>query len=112
MVSGKYLPSQLRTQNAGPEPATRGAGRRLWLLLVEAERIGEEIRLRRGLPRLLLLDAAEQEIEQAFGGNAAGHKRKRARKRRGGDKRHAAPHAPIKPTLYATPTPPNATHTR
>src|SRR5882757_7004887 len=26
MVSGKYLPSQLRTQKAGPEPATRGAG--------------------------------------------------------------------------------------
>src|SRR5947209_13343650 len=25
MVSGKYLPSQLRTQKAGPEPATRGA---------------------------------------------------------------------------------------
>src|SRR6478735_11622111 len=26
MVSGKYLPSQLRTQKAGPEPAVRGAG--------------------------------------------------------------------------------------
>src|SRR6266702_2525552 len=26
MVSGKYFPSQLRTQKAGPEPATRGAG--------------------------------------------------------------------------------------
>src|SRR5436190_732377 len=25
IVSGKYLPSQLRTQKAGPEPATRGA---------------------------------------------------------------------------------------
>ena len=25
-ISGKYLPSQLRTQKAGPEPATRGAG--------------------------------------------------------------------------------------
>jgi hypothetical protein len=34
--------------------------------LIDAERIGEEVRLRRGLPRLLL-DAAEQEIEQALG---------------------------------------------
>src|SRR5678815_828840 len=25
MVSGNYLPSQLRTQKAGPEPAVRGA---------------------------------------------------------------------------------------
>ena len=46
-----------------------------------------------GLPRLLFLDAAEQEIEQALGGNAAGRKHKRARKGRGGHKRRAAPHA-------------------
>jgi hypothetical protein len=91
MVSGKYLPSQLRTQKAGPEPATRGAapdGR-----LIGAERIGEEVRLRGSLPRLLFLNAAEQEIEQALGRNAAGHKHKRARKGRGGHKRRAAPHA-------------------
>src|SRR5689334_1078453 len=25
-ISGKYLPSQLRTQNAGPEPAATGRG--------------------------------------------------------------------------------------
>ena len=35
--------------------------------LIDAERIGEEICLRGGLPRLLFLDAAEQEIEQALG---------------------------------------------
>ena len=47
MVSGKYLPSQLRTQNAGPEPATRGAGAAAAAAaVIEAERIGEEIRLR------------------------------------------------------------------
>ena len=38
------------------------------MLLIEAKRISEEI----GLPRLLLLGAAEKEIEQAFGGDAAG----------------------------------------
>ena len=61
--------------------------------LIGAERIGEEVRRRGGLPRLLFLDAAEQEIEQTFGGDAAGHKRKRACKGRGGHKRRAAPHA-------------------
>ena len=45
-VSGKYLPSQLRTQKAGPEPDATARRRRG--LLVQAERIGEEIRLRRG----------------------------------------------------------------
>ena len=34
--------------------------------LIDAERIGEEVCLRGGLPRLLL-DAAEQEIEQTLG---------------------------------------------
>jgi hypothetical protein len=47
-------------------------------LLVQSERIGEGIGLRRRLPRLLLL-RAEEEIEQAFGGNRAGHKGQRAR---------------------------------
>jgi hypothetical protein len=42
--------------------------------LIDAERIGEEVRLPRGLPRLFL-DAAEQEIEQTFGGDAAGRQR-------------------------------------
>jgi hypothetical protein len=53
VVSGKYRPSQLRTQNAGPAPADaagRGAG------------------LRRGFSLLLSLQAAKQEIEQVFGG--------------------------------------------
>ena len=59
-VSGKYLPSQLRTQNAGPElpAATSGAAGRG--LLVVAEGIGEETRLRRGLLLLLFLEAAEK----------------------------------------------------
>jgi hypothetical protein len=60
--------------------------------LIGAERIGEEVRLRGRLPRLLL-NAAEQEIEQTFGGDAAGYKHKRARKGRGGHQRRAAPHA-------------------
>ena len=60
--------------------------------LIDAERIGEEIRLRGGLPRLFL-DAAEQEIEQALGRDAAGHEHKRARKGRGGHKCRAAPPA-------------------
>jgi hypothetical protein len=59
---------------------------------IGAERI-EEVRLRGSLPRLLFLNATEQEIEQALGRNAAGHKHKRARKGRGGHKRRAAPHA-------------------
>ena len=55
--------------------------------LIDAERIGEEVRLRGSLSRrLLVLDAAEQEIEQALGGNAAGHQHERARKDRGGTK--------------------------
>jgi hypothetical protein len=61
--------------------------------LIGAERIGEEVRRGGGLPRLLFLDAAEQEIEQTLGGDAAGHKRKRARKGRGGRKCRAAPPA-------------------
>jgi hypothetical protein len=61
--------------------------------LIDAERVGKEVRLRGGLPRLLLLDATEKEIEQTFGGDAAGYKHKRARKGRGGHKRRAAPHA-------------------
>jgi hypothetical protein len=60
--------------------------------LIGAERIGEEVRLRGRLPRLFL-DAAEQEIEQTFGGDAAGYQRKRARKGSGGHKCRAAPHA-------------------
>ena len=108
IVSGKYLPSQLRTQNAGPEPATRGAARAR-LLLIDAERIGEETGLRGGLARLLFLGAAEEQIEQAFGGDAAGRQRKRPCNRSGDDKHHAAPHALKKPTLYATLTPPDAT---
>jgi hypothetical protein len=32
-----------------------------------AERVGKEIRLRRGLARLRLLRFAEQKVEQAFG---------------------------------------------
>ena len=100
------MPSQLRTQKAGPEPdATwRGGGG----LLVEAERIGEEIGLRRALALLLFLDAAEKEIEQALGGGCARRQGDRARERGGGNKRHAAPHALIRQTLYATHTPPNA----
>ena len=49
-----------------------GARRRRGLL-VEAKWIGEEVRLRRGLA-LLLLEAAEEEIENAFGGRHARHK--------------------------------------
>jgi len=59
--------------------------------LIGAERIGEEVRRRGGLPRLLFLNAAEQEIEQTLGGDAAGHEHKRARKGRGGHKCRAAP---------------------
>ena len=65
-----------------------GVGRAL------AERIGKETGQRRGLSRLLLLRAAEQEIERPFGGNLARHKGKRACKRCG-NKHHAAPHAPV-----------------
>ena len=77
MEIGKYLPSQLRTQNAGPEPAVAtgrgGAG-----LLVEAERIGKETGLRGGLALLLLLRTAEKEVEQAFGGRHARSERDRS----------------------------------
>ena len=93
MVSGKYLPSQLRTQNAGPEPADARRRCRRGLLLIDAERIGEETGLRRSLPCLLFLDAAEEEIEQAFGGDAAGRQHERARQGSCGNKRRAAPHA-------------------
>src|SRR6185369_14652669 len=51
----------------------RDARRRRWMGgLIDAERIGEEVCLRGRLTRLLL-DAAEQEIEQTLGRNAAGH---------------------------------------
>ena len=60
--------------------------------LIDAERIGEEVRLPGSLP-YLFLDAAEQQIEQALGRNAAGRQRKRARKRSGGHKCRAASHA-------------------
>jgi hypothetical protein len=60
--------------------------------LIDTERIGEEVRLRWGLPSLRLLGAAEQEIEQTFGGDAAGCQHKRAGKDGGGYKRRAAPH--------------------
>jgi hypothetical protein len=108
MVSGKYLPSQLRTQKAGPEPATRGAGAGWLVDWCRTDR--RRSSTARGLPRLLFLNAAEQEIEQALGRNAAGHKHKRARKGRGGHKRRAGAARAKKPTLYATPTPPHATN--
>ena len=59
------------------------------MLLIEAERIGEET----VLPRLLFVGAAEEEIKQAFGGNAAGRENDGARQRSCGNKRRAAPHA-------------------
>ena len=60
--------------------------------LIDAERI--EICLRGGLSRrLLVLNATEQEIEQALGRNAAGRERECARKGRGDHQRRAAPHA-------------------
>ena len=66
-ISGKYLPSQLRTQKAGPPPEAtgRGGGAGPW------REIGKEIRLRRRLV-LLFLDAAEKHVEQAFGGSRWG----------------------------------------
>jgi hypothetical protein len=88
-ISGKYLPSQLRTQKAGPEPdATRGAGAGLVL----AERIGEDWP---GGPALRPLGAAEKELEQAFGGAAGA----RASPQTAAAKRRAAAR---KANLYAT----------
>ena len=89
-ASGKYLPSQLRTQNAGPPPEATGAWRRR---LVLAERIGEKVRLRRGLALLLFLETAEKQVEQAFGGRRARRQRNGAGEERGGNEHHAAPHA-------------------
>ena len=89
-ASGKYRPSQVRTQKAGPDPleATgRGGG--------AGKRIGEEIRLRRGLALLLSLPSAEQETEQVFGRRYARRERKGSREHGDGNKHHAAPHALI-----------------
>ena len=74
----------------------RPGGRRRRRLLVKAERIGEEIRLRRGLALLLFLGAAEQEIEQVFGRRRARRQRNGAGERGDGNKHHAAPHALIR----------------
>jgi hypothetical protein len=61
-------------------------------LLVETKRIGEEVRLSRGLALLLVLETAEKEIENAFGGRHA-WKRNCADKRRDSHNHRAAPHA-------------------
>ncbi|HMH60858.1 MAG TPA: hypothetical protein VK561_06125, partial [Bradyrhizobium sp.] len=45
---------------------------------------------------LLFLGAAEQEIEQSFGGRAARRNGNQAYERGGGDKHHAAPHGLIR----------------
>src|SRR5206468_149964 len=65
----------------------------LRLLLVEAERIGEETGLWRGLARLLRLRAAKEEIEQTFGDSHARREGNRPCDRSGDNKHHAAPHA-------------------
>src|ERR1700688_881637 len=49
--------------------------------------------VRRRGRRLLLLQAAEKQIEQAFGGSRARGNRNQAREYCRGDKHHAAPHA-------------------
>ena len=87
---GKYLPSQLRTQNAGPEPAvaTGFGGAGCWL---RPNGSAKKLACARGLALLLLL-RAEKEVEQAFGGRHARPERDRPRDHHG-NKHHAAPHA-------------------
>src|SRR5262249_26839863 len=60
---------------------------------VIVEGISEETRLRRRGLALLLLRAAEKEIEQTFGRDGVGGKREGARDRNRNDNSGAAPHA-------------------
>ena len=53
-----------------------------WAASDDSERIGKEARRWRRCPPLLLLIAAEEEIEQALGGNPAGAKVTAASERR------------------------------
>src|SRR5215470_13472562 len=69
-ISGKYLPSQLRTQKDGPDRSARPTG--------AGGGVGEEACLRRRRLLLPLLRAAEEEIEQAFGGDGIGGERDRS----------------------------------
>src|SRR6202035_4357384 len=64
-----------------------------WRRGLLVERIGEEIGLRRGLWLLLFLEAAEKQIEQAFGRRHGWRQPERACECCGGNKHHAAPHA-------------------
>ena len=81
-ISGKYLPSQLRTQKAGPEPETTGrAG---------GDGCGSFLKTlaKNGSLMLLLLAATEKEIEQALGRTHLGRQRHGADD--GGSNKHAA----------------------
>ena len=78
-ISGKYLPSQLRTQNAGPVLAatSHGSAGAALLLKMFAEQRG-----------LLLLSAAEKEIKQVF--SRTYFRRQRHGANDGSNSKHAA----------------------
>jgi hypothetical protein len=62
-------------------------------LLIGAERIGKEIRLRQSFLLLSFLQATEEQVEQAFGGSRDRRQGGTTRERRGSNQRDAPPHA-------------------
>ena len=93
--TGRRSCARKKPARSRPDATGRGGGGGL---LVEAERIGKETGLRRGLRCCCccFCGAAEQKIEQAFGGRHARRKRSGACEHDGGNKHHAAPHALIR----------------
>src|SRR5437667_8299189 len=92
MAAGQRKILAVAAAHAKRRPGARCHGsRRRRGLLVEAERIGKEVRLPRALA-LLFLKAAEEEIENSFGGRHARCKGNGANER-DGSKHHAAPPA-------------------
>src|SRR5439155_20035811 len=91
MTAGQRKILAVAVAHAKRRPGARCHRARRRGLLVEAERIGKEICLPRALA-LLFLKAAEEEIENSFGGRHARCKGNGANER-DGSKHHAAPPA-------------------